>query len=74
MNNMDVLGTNLRNSHPFSLILPMKDTPDLVATLVQQQLTADPTGEIKLINGNVECISCHNPHAQAIDPWRRNFW
>lgn len=73
MNNMDVLGTNLASSHPFSLILPMNDAPDLVATLVPKQLTADPTGAIKLINGNVECISCHNPHAQAIDPIAQNF-
>jgi Doubled CXXCH motif (Paired_CXXCH_1) len=73
MNNMDILGTNLSSSHPFSLILPMKDAPDLVATLVPQKKTADPTGAIKLINGNVECISCHNPHAQAIDPIAQKF-
>ncbi len=73
MNNMDVLGTNLSSSHPFSLVQPLRDTPDLVATLAPQQLTADPTGAIKLIKGNVECISCHNPHAQAIDPVAQNF-
>ncbi len=75
MNNMDIVGTNFTTSHPFSLILPMKDSPDLVATLVPQQKTADPTGQIKLINGNVECTSCHNPHAQADrSRLRRNFW
>ena len=73
MNNMDVLGTNLTTSHPFSLVLPMKDSANLVATLVAQQKTADATGKIKLINGNVECISCHNPHAQAVDPIAQKF-
>ncbi len=51
----------------------MKDSANLVATLVPQQKTADPTGKIKLINGNVECISCHNPHAQAVDTVAQKF-
>jgi hypothetical protein len=34
MNNLDVLGTNLGGSHPFSLVLPIKDTPDLAASIV----------------------------------------
>src|SRR5208283_5268922 len=63
----DVLGRNLSSSHPFSLVTPMKDSPDLVASLVAQQKTADPAGAVKLINGNVECISCHDPHVQATD-------
>jgi predicted CXXCH cytochrome family protein len=73
MNNMDVLGTNLNSSHPFSLVLPLKDSPNLVASLATQQVTADQTGAIKLINGNVECTSCHNPHAQGLDPIAQNF-
>ncbi|MGB7846295.1 MAG: cytochrome c3 family protein [Candidatus Acidiferrum sp.] len=73
MNNMDVLGTNLSGSHPFSLVLPMKDAPDLAASLVAQQVTADPTGKVKLVQGNVECTSCHNPHSQSIDPIAQNF-
>jgi len=36
MNNMDVFGTNLGGSHPFSLVLPIKDTPDLAASIVAQ--------------------------------------
>ncbi len=73
MNNQDVFGTNLSGSHPFSLVLPIKDSPDLVASLVAQGMTADPTGAVKLIKGNVECTSCHNPHSQAIDPIAQNF-
>ena len=73
MNNQDVFGTNLSGSHPFSLVLPIKDAADLVASLVAQGVTADPTGAVKLVAGNVECTSCHNPHTQAIDPIAQNF-
>jgi predicted CXXCH cytochrome family protein len=73
MNNTDVFGTNLGGSHPFSLILPLKDAPDLVASLAPQGVTADPTGAVKLVNGNIECTSCHNPHVQGIDSIAQNF-
>jgi predicted CXXCH cytochrome family protein len=64
----DVFGSNLQSSHPFSMVLPLKDSPDLVATLATTGATADLTGAVKLINGNIECTSCHNPHQQNIDP------
>ena len=51
----------MQSSHPFSLVLPFKDNIDLVASLAANGTTADPTGAVKLINGNVECTSCHNP-------------
>jgi nitrate/TMAO reductase-like tetraheme cytochrome c subunit len=35
--------------------------------------TADPTGAVKLINGNIECTSCHSPHVQGIDRIAQNF-
>jgi predicted CXXCH cytochrome family protein len=73
MNNMDVLGTNLGGSHPFSLVLPIKDSPDLAASLAAQGATADPTQAVKLVNGNIECTSCHNPHVQGIDSVAQNF-
>lgn len=69
----DVLGTNMQNSHPFSLVLPLKDSVDLVASLVSQGKTADPTSAVKLIRGNIECTSCHDPHVQAKDPISQNF-
>jgi hypothetical protein len=62
----DVFGTNLQGSHPFSLVTPLKDSPDLVATLAQGQ-TADPLKKVTLPNGTVECTSCHNPHIQGVD-------
>lgn len=73
MSSADILGTNLSGSHPFSLVLPLKDAPDLAASLAAQHATADPAGKVKLIEGNVECTSCHNPHAQSIDPVAHDF-
>ncbi|MDR3738544.1 MAG: cytochrome c3 family protein [Terracidiphilus sp.] len=73
MYNSDVFGSNLQTSHPFSLALPLKDNIYLVASLAANGTTADSTKAIHLINGNVECTTCHNPHVQAIDPVSRNF-
>ena len=73
MKSADQFGTNLVSSHPFSLVLPMKDSPDLVASLVSQGKTGDPTGAVKLIKGNIECTSCHNPHVMANDTVNLNF-
>jgi predicted CXXCH cytochrome family protein len=73
MSTPDVFGTNLQSSHPFSLVLPLKDSVDIAASLVSQGKTTDPTGAVKLINGNIECTSCHDPHVQAKDPISQNF-
>ncbi len=69
----DTFGSNLSASHPFSLVMPMKDSPDLAASLVSKQTTADPSGTVQLVGGNVECTSCHNPHIQGIDKIALNF-
>jgi predicted CXXCH cytochrome family protein len=73
MRSNDILGTNLQPSHPVNLVLPIKDSVDLVASLASQGATADPTGAVKLINGNVECTSCHDPHVEGKDPVALNF-
>jgi len=73
MNSMDSFGTNLSGSHPFSVVLPIKDAPDLVTSLVSQGKTADPTQAVTLINGNIECTSCHNPHVQGTDKIAQDF-
>ena len=73
MNTPDVFGSNMQTSHPFSLALPLKDNVDLVASLAANGKTGDPTGAVKLIKGNVECTSCHNPHVQAKDLVSQNF-
>jgi predicted CXXCH cytochrome family protein len=67
MKTADTFGTDLSSSHPFSLVLPLKDSPNLVASLVAQGTTADPTVAIKLVNGNIECTTCHNPHVEMTD-------
>ncbi len=73
MYSSDVFGSNMQPSHPFSLMLPLKDNVDLVASLASKGKTADPTGAVKLINGNIECTSCHEPHVQDKDPVSLNF-
>ncbi len=73
MYRQDVFGSSLQPSHPISFTLPLKDNIDLAASLVASHKTADTTGAVKLINGNVECISCHDPHVQAKDPVSQNF-
>ncbi len=73
MSTQDVFGTNMQTQHPFSLALPIKDKVDLVASLAANGKTADPTGAVHLVNGNLECTSCHNPHVQAKDIISRNF-
>jgi len=73
MNTWDVFGSNLQSSHPFSLVLPLRDNVDLVASLATSGKTADKTGAVKLIGGSVECTSCHDPHVQAKDLVSQNF-
>ena len=69
----DQFGTHLQSSHPFSLVKPLQDNIDLVASLASTGHTDDKTGAVQLIMGNVECTSCHNPHVQAIDKISMNF-
>lgn len=69
----DVFGSNMQTSHPFSLVTPLKDNVDLVSSLAANGKTADPTGAVKLVGGNVECNSCHDPHVQSKDLVSQNF-
>lgn len=69
----DTFGSGLQGSHPFSLKLPMVDAPDLQQSLTTTHTTADPTKAVQLVNGNVECTSCHSPHVQSIDRMSQNF-
>jgi predicted CXXCH cytochrome family protein len=69
----DNFGSNLSSSHPFSLVLPLKDSADLVPSLHNSGTTADPTGAVRLINGNIECTSCHNAHVEVTDLVGLNF-
>ena len=73
MYSYDVFGTNLQPSHPIALALPLKDNIDLIASLAATGKTGDPTGAIRLVNGNIECTTCHNAHVQAKDPISQTF-
>ena len=73
MNTLDVFSSKMQSSHPFSLTPPLKDNIHLAATLAANGKTADGTGAVKLINGSVECTTCHNPHVQAKDVVSQNF-
>jgi predicted CXXCH cytochrome family protein len=73
MASQDVFGSNLASSHPFSMQRPLKDSINMVASIVSSGKTADTTGAIQLIRGDVECTSCHNPHVQAKDSLSLNF-
>ena len=71
----DMLGTDLSTMHPINFKLPLQcpnnvcSSIGLVQSLVNSPpSTADTTGAVQLIQGNVECGSCHNPHIQNTDP------
>jgi predicted CXXCH cytochrome family protein len=61
------IGTKLESSHPFSLQLPIKDAPSLVPELAASQTIPDTTKTVRLVDGNIECNTCHNVHVQNID-------
>ena len=69
----DNFGTNLSSSHPFSLALPLKDSPDLVPSLYNSGTTTDPTGTVRLIKANIECTTCHDAHVESNDKVLGNF-
>jgi predicted CXXCH cytochrome family protein len=69
----DEFGTHLQGSHPFSLVKPLHDNIDLTSTLVASGKSGDKTGAVQLVNGDVECTSCHNPHVQDVDKVASNF-
>jgi len=64
---------NTQSSHPLSMRLPLKDAPYLSPSLVSAGKTADVTGAVKLIKGNIECTTCHSAHIQAIDTVNQKF-
>ena len=65
-------GSDLRSSHPFSLKTPLADAPNLNVLLQQNPpQTADPA--VRMINGTVECTTCHQPHFENVDTHKPMF-
>ncbi len=71
MNSQDIFGTNLQGVHPFNFKLPLQSAPNLLPSLSSGGATGNPA--VKLISGNVQCTSCHEPHVQSIDPVAGDF-
>jgi len=66
MKTTSVFGSDLKSSHPFSLQTPLVDSPNINTLLFGNPgKTADPT--VHLVNGTIECTTCHEPHFQNID-------
>ena len=60
-------GGNLRSSHPVSMKTPLADSPEM-NVLLSSSTPNTSDAEVKLVNGNVECNTCHDPHVQRKDP------
>ena len=55
-----------QGSHPFSMNVPLVDSPEISPVLFgAPPKTLDPA--VNLVNGSVECTTCHQPHFQNID-------
>ena len=51
------IGPNLMDDHPVSV------SYNAAKVLNPAQFRDSPINSLKLVNGNVECVSCHDPHA-----------
>jgi predicted CXXCH cytochrome family protein len=73
MYSQDIFGTDLTGVHPFNFQLTSGHLQS--ASSILPSLSTGSTGNsaVKLIKGNVQCTSCHNPHVQSIDPVSADF-
>lgn len=62
------LGTDLSNDHPISMIYPAGDA-GLDFNTPPNADTGWGAGDIKLVAGKVECVSCHEVHDPDIVPF-----
>ena len=71
MNSQDLFIGTLQGIHPFNFQLPLNCTNDNLLSSLCNGSTGNSA--VQLINGNVQCNTCHNPHVQSIDPVAQNF-
>ena len=72
MNPQDLFVNSLQSVHPFNFTLPLDPTtPNLWPEVIAGTGTHNPA--VKLIDRNVQCTSCHDPHNQFIDPVSKKF-
>jgi len=62
---------SLQAVHPFNFKLPLQPADNVLASVI----TSGTTGAtaVKMINGNVQCTSCHEPHVQGLDSASQAF-
>lgn len=71
MNSQDLFIGTLAGIHPFNFQLPLNCSNDNLLSSLCSGATANPA--VQLVQGNVQCNSCHNPHVQYIDPVQGDF-
>ena len=60
------MGVNLSGSHPFSFDQWNRDS-SLVDSLFNSSSRTTANSKVKLPNGRIECVTCHDPHIQNLD-------
>lgn len=71
MSSQDLFVGTLQAMHPFNFQLPLNCSNDNLLTSLCSGATGNPA--VPLIQGNVQCNSCHNPHVQFTDPVQGDF-
>jgi len=71
MLSQDLFVGTLQGVHPFNFKLPLNCTNDNLLPSLCGGSTGNPA--VQLINGNVQCNSCHDPHVQSNDPVAQDF-
>lgn len=71
MSTSDLFQGTLQAMHPFNFQLPLNCSNDNLLTSLCSGTTGNPA--VQLIQGNVQCNSCHNPHVQFNDPVQGDF-
>ena len=71
MSSSDLFQGTLQAMHPFNFQLPLNCSNDNLLASLCTGATGNPA--VPLVQGNVQCNSCHNPHVQFNDPVQGDF-